>query len=274
MIEVINRPFVDEAVDADQLIQLLPKTTRNVSQFRVKRELNAPVEKNGGVIEVKDDDVQINVHPSMLNKAYDKVIELVFGKDKKNVKQQLEAYGTSEKELKEALKLVIAYNTVVALEGSKSKIKLPKTAAQFLQDIKQQKPFNERGRIGNSGAYALAKEMLENLTDDEFEEVVGMISDSKNLAQDLQKFPAYAIFGKKPKELFAIDPEEEKRFFDAKQSTLKGVATQQKAKRRVKGKITGAAAAVKGKAASLKDKAKGAWKAVKDAGQFARGLLA
>ena len=273
MIEVVNSPFLDEAVDADELIKLMPMTREKKSQFRVKRQNGVPISQNGGTIVVDGDDIQINVHPDMVNKAYDYVIKAIFGEDKKNIKTQLEAYGTSEKELREALKYIIAYNTVVAEEGrtkEKSKIKLPKSAEQFKQEIKQQKPFNEKGRIGSSAAYTLAKEMLEKLSDSEFTEVVDMIKTSENLAKDLQKFPNYVIFRKEPKEVFAIDDEEEKRFFDSKQTSLKGVATKAGAKRKVKGAYTSA----KDKVTGLKDKAKSAWNAVKNAGQFARGMLA
>ena len=272
MIEVVNSPFLDEAVDADELIKLMPMTQDHKPRFRVKRQSGASVAENGGTIAVENDDIQINVHPKMVNDAYDYVIKTIFGEDKKNIKTQLEAYGTSEKELREALKYIIAYNTVVAEEGrtKKSKIKLPKSAEQFKQEIKQQKPFNEKGRIGNSAAYALAKEMLEKLSDEEFADVVEKIKTSQDLAKDLQEFPNYVIFHKEPKEVFAIDDVEEKRFFDSKQSALKGVATKTGAKRKVKGAYTSA----KDKVTGLKNKAKSTWNAVKNAGKFARGMLA
>lgn len=283
MITVVKSQFIDEAVDAEQLAGLLSATnSKGLPNYRVKRGKNVSVADNGGTIVRDGKDLTVNVHPKVVEKAYDEVIQKIFGNDKKNIDTQLKAYGTSKRELVEALKNIIAYNTIVGLEVSNEKAKrerkkqfdLPMTSKQFLQKLKQQKPFNEKGKIGTSAAYELAKKMLELLEPEEFDDVVDKINNSDRLFQEIKTFPKYEIFAETPKKVFAIDDDEERHFFDSKQSTLKGIATKEGAKRKVKGKAKDTYNAAKNAISRVKDKAKNAWGAVKSAGQFARGLLA
>lgn len=256
MIKVVKSQFIDEAVDAEELANLLSqKTSKGKPKFRVKQQSGASAETNGGTIVKDGENLEINVHPTLVEDAYKFVINAIFGNEK-NAKRELLAYGTSEKELKEALKNILGYNTVLAVKGEQK-------AKEFLQELKQQKPFNERGKIGASDAYQLVKKMLEELTDDEFTMVVDLFKNSTNLSQDMKASPKYKILADKPKKLFAIDDDEEDRFINSKQNAFKGIATKAGTRRKIKGKVTGAI-----------NKVKGAWNAVKGAGQFARGLLA
>ena len=195
-----------------------------------------------------------------VDKIYDGILKMINPRAKKISDDILKVYGSSKKELINAIKAVLAYNEAVA---NNDQVKAAEILSPFIRA--------KDGRLNDSRALKLAKELLEQLTDAEFEQIVQTFKDDKECAV-FRKGP-YQLLQDRPKKLFRIDSNEEDRFYKSKSASLKGLIDKTGAKRNIKKKVS----KVAGKVAGAIDKAAGA---VKDkfgkavnAGKYLAGWL-
>lgn len=171
----------------------------------------------------------------------------------------LQAYGSSKKELVEAINLILEYNKAL-----KEK---PYSAGEILKKFAK---FSE-GKLNDSKVLDMAKQLLDNLTDSEFEKVVQAFENDKK-ATVLRKAP-YAVLKDRPKRLFRIKTSEEDRFWKSNDAKVKGLIDKTASKRKIKKTAKKAVNKVSGAVGKAADAVKKGLGKLKDKGGYLAGWL-
>lgn len=195
-----------------------------------------------------------------VDKIYNAILKMANPKAKKISDDILKVYGSSKKELIAAIEAVLAYN--------EAREKNDQTAA-----AKAIEPFMRMkdGKLNDSKVLKMAKELIEALTDNEFEQVVQAFEEDKN-GSVFRKAP-YKVLQDRPKKLFRISDQEEERFYKSKSSSLKGLIDKTGTKRNVKKKVNKAVGAVTGAVSKAAGAVKDKFGKAVNAGKYLAGWL-
>ena len=194
-------------------------------------------------------------------KIYEYLIQEIFKKYKNPSDKLLQAYGSSKKEFMQAIELILKYNI--------AKDKHDEEAAS--KALNSFRPLNKEGKLNDSKVLKLAKEMLENLTDSEFEQIMQALEASED-AKVFGKTP-YNVLQDNPKKFFNIKDTEEDRFLKSKNANLRGLVDKQSGKRKIKKSVNKAVDKVTGAVDRATSAVKDKYNKLVNAGKYISGWL-
>lgn len=198
------------------------------------------------------------------DRIYAEILKIADRRAGKPTENILKAYGSSKKELMQAIK--DALEIFVAIENKDG------DTVRRLGDKYSAEKLGRPGKLNDSKVLDLATELLDTLTDQELTKVLEILArDEKD--NSVFKNNPYNILQPRAKALFRISNQEEQRFIDSKGDRLRGMTDKQATKRKIKKSVSDTASKVSGAIGKAAGAVSGAFKKLKRKGSYLAGWL-